>query len=263
MGYLSELWAVFWRGLIALWRNKILLIGNLIMPFAMIFFMAPAADTSGFSFEYLATGMMCMMIFFSGMFIPNNIIWDRDSKFLNILFVSPAHRSTIILGYSLVGAVRSTIQVSIIYLGAVGLSAAMGYEIYFSGGDFCLLILLTILTTILVGGFMTIIASYSKNSETFFLLSGMIGLPLMLMSNIFFEPTSFPIDLSGFGRFNPLNHLANTVRYLMFGDEVPGSTPIATLPAGVSPWEGPLIIILLAIVFTILGTYVFVRTVKK
>ncbi|MHA1265618.1 MAG: ABC transporter permease [Candidatus Helarchaeota archaeon] len=264
MGYLSELRAVFERGIIVLWRNKILLFGNIVMPLAIIIVMGPAADAQTFgdlSFEYLVTGMMCMMIFFSGIFIPNNIIWDRDSGFLNILFVSPAHRSSIVLGYSLVGAVRSTIQVTIIYIGAVLVSMGLGYDIYFSLGVFFGLIGLTILVTIFVGGFMTIIASISKNAETFFLLAGMIGMPLMFLSNIFFKPESLPFGLGVVGRYNPLNHLANTIRYLMFGDTFPGGG--STLSSGVTPWEGPVIITLFAIIFTILGTYIFVKTVKK
>ncbi|TFG05320.1 MAG: hypothetical protein EU536_02360 [Promethearchaeota archaeon] len=265
MSYILELWATFQRGLIVLWRNKILLFGNLLMPLATILIIGPAADLQTFgdlSFEYLTTGMMSLMIFFSGMFIPNNIIWDRDSKFLNILFVSPAHRSTFVLAYSLVGSVRSTIQVMIIYLTAVGISAAIGYDIYFNAIVLIGLIGITILVTIFVGGFMTIIASYSKNSETFFLLAAMVGVPLMFLSNIFFKAESLPFGLGTLGRFNPINHLANSIRYLMFGEYFP-RTMQSTLSEGVTVWEGPILIILLAFVFTILGTYIFVRTVKK
>jgi ABC-2 type transport system permease protein len=264
MGYMAELWAVFERGLLVLWRNKILLFGNILMPLAVIIILGPAADAQTFgdlSFEYLVTGMMCLMIFFSGMFIPNNLLWDRDSGFLNILFVSPSHRSTIILGYSLVGAVRSTLQVSIIYIGACLISAGLGYDIYFSLGVYFGLLGITVLVTIFVGGFMTIIASFSKNPETFFLLAGMIGMPMMFLSNILFEPASLPFGLGAIGRFNPLNHLCNTIRYLMFGDTFPGGG--STISAGATVWEGPLILISLAIIFTILGTYIFVRTVKK
>ncbi len=259
MGYISELTAVFQRGLLVLWRNKILLFGNMLMPLAVIIIMGPAAQaqTEGdISFEYLTTGMMSLMIFFSGMFIPNNLIWDRDSSFLKIMFVSPCHRSTIILGYSLVGAVRSTIQVSILYLGAVLISAIKNFGIIFSIGIFFGLLLITIIVTIFVGGFMTIIASYSKNSETFFMLAGMIGMPVIFLSNIFFDPINLPFNLGATARFNPLTHLTNTMRYLMFGGQ-------ATLTGGATAWEGPLIIVLLAVVFTFLGTYVFVRTVKK
>ncbi|MHA1649701.1 MAG: ABC transporter permease [Candidatus Helarchaeota archaeon] len=265
MGYFSEVWAVFQRGILVLWRNKILLFGNVVLPIAVIVIMGPAADMESFgqlSFEELATGILCMMIFFSGMFIPNNIILDRETKYLNILFVAPCHRSAIILGYSLVGAVRSLIQVIIIYVGACIISFYMEYAIYFSFGIFFGLIGIAILVTIFVGGFMTIIASYSKNSETFFLLSSMIGTPLIFVSNAFFSPESLPFNLGVFGRFNPLNHVVNTVRYLFFGEYYPGTTD-PVLSAGVTPWEGPVLIIILAIVFTLLGTYIFVRTEKK
>jgi ABC-2 type transport system permease protein len=265
MGYLAEVWSVFQRGLIILWRNKLLLIGNLILPFFVIIVLGPAADMESIgevSFEYLATGIMCMVIFTSGMFIPNNLIWDRDTKYLNILFVSPCHRSSIILGYSLVGAVRTTLQVIIIYTGACGISLAMGYGITFSIPMLFGLIAIAILVTIFVGGFMTIIASFSKNSETFFLISGMIGMPIIFLSNAFFSSESLPFNLGVFGRFNPLNHVANTIRSLLFGATYP-ETADPVLPSGVSVWEGPLIIILLAVAFTLLGTYIFVRTVKK
>jgi len=263
MGYMSELLATFQRGLVILWRNKLLLVGNLIMPIFIIIVLGPAADAQTFgdlSFEYLATGIMCMMIFMSGMFIPNNLIWDRDSKFLNILFVSPCHRSTIILGYSLVGAVRSILQVVIIYLGACVISSAMGYAIYFSIGIFFGLIGITLMVTIFVGGFMTILASYSKNSETFFLIASIIGMPIIFLSNAFFSSSSLPFNLGAFGRYNPLNYVVNTVRYLMFGPTFDGD-PV--LPPGSNVWEGPLLIIILAIGFTLLGTYLFVRSTKK
>jgi len=265
VGYNTEVWSIFQRGMIILLRNRLLLIGNLILPFFVIVILGPAADIQSFgglSFEQLATGIMCMMIFTSGMFIPNNLIWDRDTKYLNILFVSPCHRSSIILGYSLVGAVRSTLQIIIIYAGACGISFVMGYGINFSISVLIGLIGITILVTIFVGGFMTIIASYSKNSETFFLIAGIIGMPLIFLSNAFFNPENLPFNLGIFGRINPLNHVVNTVRYLLFGQYYPGTTdPVLT--SGVTVWEGPFLIFILAIAFTLLGTYIFVRTVKK
>ncbi len=262
---MSELLSVFQRGLIVLWRNKILLFGNLLLPFFVIVIMGPAADMESFgglSFEQMATGIMCMMIFLSGMFIPNNIIWDRDTKYLNILFVSPCHRSAIVLGYSLVGAFRAVIQVAIIYIGACLISLSMGFGISFSIGVFFILLLFSVLVTIFVGGFMTVLASFSKNSETFFLLSGMIGTPLIFLSNAFFSPESLPFGLGALGRVNPLNVVVNTVRYLFFGEYYPGTTD-PVLSAGVTVWEGPLIVTVLAIVFTLLGTYAFVRAQKK
>ncbi|MFX1296541.1 MAG: ATP-binding cassette domain-containing protein, partial [Promethearchaeota archaeon] len=105
-----------------------------------------------------------------------------------------------------------------------------------------------------------IIASYSKNIETFFLFSSMIVAPLIFLSNVIFSSESLPFNLGVFRRFNPLNHVVNTVRYLLFGNYYPGTTD-TVLPAGITPWEGPLLIITLAIIFTFLGTWVFVRTV--
>ena len=256
MGYYKEVLAVFQRGLIVLWRNKVLLFGNLLMPIAVIIIIGPAAEAQtlgDLGFDELATGMMCMMIFFSGMFIPNNIIWDRDSKFLNIMFVSPCRRSSIILGYSLVGSVRSVLQVIIIYCGASVISASMDYGVIFTVPALFALIGLTILATVFVGGFMTIIASYSKNSETFFLLSGMIGMPIIFLSNVFFKPESLPFNLGLLGKFNPLNYLVDTVRFLVTGQVEPGT----------NPWIGPVLFGLLAAIFTVLGTYIFVRTIKK
>ena len=258
MGYFSELTAIFQRGMIVLWRNKLLFFGNILMPLAVIAIMGPAASSQTFgslSFEDLTTGMLGILIFISGIFIPNSIIWDRDSKYLNILFVSPCNRSSIILGYSLVGAVRSTAQTLIIYIGACIISSSMGYNISFSGWIMFGLIAITILITIFVGGFMTIIASYSKNSETFFMLSGIIGMPLMFLSNVFFKPESLPFNLGALTKFNPLNYFIDTIRYLVLG---PGA-----LPPGEAPWMGPVLMIVLAIAFTFLGTYIFVHTVKK
>ena len=255
MTYFQELLAVFQRGLIVLWRNKLLLIGNMILPIAVIIVIGPAADaqTVGLEYEDLATGIMCMMIFFSGMFIPNNIIWDRESGYLNMMFVSPCHRSTIVLGYSLVGAVRSTLQVTTIYIGASLIGISLGHVNLRLGVDILiLLILLTILMTVFVGGFMTIIASFSKNSETFFLLSGMIVMPLIFLSNVFFNPASLPFGIGAFGAVNPLNYLVNLVRFITIGT-VP--------PEG--PFLGIIILALGAIGFTLLGTFSFVRTVKK
>ena len=256
MTYFQELLAVFQRGLIVLWRNKLLLIGNMIMPIAVIIVIGPAADkqTIGdLKYEDLATGIMCMMIFFSGMFIPNNIIWDRDSGFLNMMFVSPCHRSTIVLGYSLVGAVRSTLQVIIIYVGASLIGTSLGhYELRLGVDILIILILLTILMTIFVGGFMTIIASFSKNSETFYLFSSMIGMPLIFLSNVFFNPENLPFGIGALGAVNPLNYLVNLVRYITIGT-VP--------PEG--PFLGLIILILCAIGFTLLDTWAFVRNVKK
>lgn len=255
MTYFQELLAVFQRGLIVLWRNKLLLIGNMIMPIAVIIVIGPAADAQSFgalSYEELSTGIMCMMIFFSGMFIPNNIIWDRESGYLNMMFVSPCHRSTIILGYSLVGAVRSTLQVTIIYIGATLIGSALGHNLRLSVEVLILLVLLTILMTIFVGGFMTVIASFSKNSETFFLLSGMIGMPLIFLSNVFFQPESLPFGIGAFGLVNPLNYLVNLVRYITIGT-VP--------PEG--PFLGIIILSLGAVGFTLLGTWAFTFRSRK
>ena len=254
--------AVFERQLLLLWRKKIYFFLSLGMPAFIIFGIGPAASfltAGGISNEYMISGILCFSIIFSSMQGPLSLLFDKEQGYLNVELVSPIPRYSIILGQSLAGGFRALLQSLIIY--TIAISSGLCTEFSINPLNVIGLFGFAIIIAVFIEGFFSGILSITKNTESFAMVTQLIGMPFILLSNVFIPTDSYQGALSFIkyiGYYNPVNYALNGIRYILMGQ-----TPGFELWA---PWIGPfsiLLIALLAIVFTLTGTYLFLRSVKK
>jgi ABC-2 type transport system permease protein len=253
--------AVFERQLLILRRKKLYLILSLGMPAFIIFGIGPAADFltgGGVSTEELVTGILCFSIIFSSMQGPLSLLFDKESGYLRVELVSPIPRFSIILGQSLAGGFRALIQSFTIYIIAI-----VSGQVIFSFNPLNILGFLgmAIFIAVFIEGLFSGLLYFAKNTQSFSLLSQLIGMPFILLSNAFVPTNAYQGVLSFikyFGYFNPINHALNGIRYFLIG-YTPGFEPW-------EPWIGPVsigLVILYAIITTFTGTFLFLKSVKK
>ncbi|MBD3229036.1 MAG: ABC transporter permease subunit [Candidatus Lokiarchaeota archaeon] len=254
--------AVFERQLLIMWRKRIYFILSLLMPAFIIFGIGPAAEflTGGsVSTEYMITGIICFSIIFGSMQGPLSLLQDKEQGYLKVELVSPIPRFSIILGQSLSGGFRAILQSTLIY--SIALISGQAASFSINPLNIMGFLLMGVIISIFVEGFFSGLLALTKNVESFSLASQLIGMPLILLSNVFIPTNSYQGLLSFiryFGYFNPVNHALNGIRYFLLG-YCPGFEPW-------EPWIGPVSILLVsayAAICTISGTYLFLRSVKK
>jgi len=258
---ISSTLAVFERQLYILWRKKIYLFTGILLPVFFILGIGPALEnlTLKVSTEYVASGIICFTVIFGSMQGPFSLIYDRDTNYLNIQLVSPIPRFSIILGVSLAGAFRAIIECILMYIIAIGTGIA---NFYISPLHIIGFLICAILISVFIEGLFSSLLSIIKDTETFSLVSNFISMPFIFLSNAFFPTSSYRNTpffwVEQFGYFNPVNYALNTIRYFLMGY----CPDYLTL----EPWIGPLSVIIigiLALSFTFIGTYLFLYSVKK
>ncbi|MHA1270711.1 MAG: ABC transporter permease [Candidatus Helarchaeota archaeon] len=253
--------AIFERQLLILWRKKLYFILGLLLPAFFIFGIGPAVQSLtgyGVSTAFVASGIICFSVIFSSMQGPLALLYDKDLGYLNVELVSPIPRYSIILGQSLAGSFRAILQCTIMYT----ISVLSGINFYINPLNILGFFFVVIITSIFIEGLFSGILAIAKNAETFALITNFIGIPFIFMSNVFFPTSAYQGTIfywiEYLGYFNPVNHALNGIRLFLLG-YCPGFEKFGI-------WIGPISILsifLLAIIFTITGTYLFLRSVKK
>ena len=253
--------AVFERQLLILWRKRLNFFLSLLLPAFFILGIGPAVQnltTFNVTTEFIATGIICFSVIFSAMQGPLALLYDRDIGYLNVELVSPIPRYSIILGQSLAGGFRAILQSTIMFI----VSLFSGVQFYFGPLNIIGLLFVAIISAVFIEGFFSGILAIAKNPETFAIITNSIGMPMIFMSNIFFPTSAYRNTMfyfiEYFGYYNPVNYTLNGIRYFLMG-YCPGFEAF-------EPYIGPLsilVIFILAIVFTMIGTYLFLRSVKR
>lgn len=253
------------RQIIRLKRNKTVIIGQFGIPLLILLgfgfgFSSWIASFGGGGagaqatvfFDYLAVGIVMMSTFLASQFSAFAIVSDRELGFQNEILVSTAPRISIIIGNSLAGSFRALYQYAGVFTLGILLSLARNFgitSISLNPIDWLLAGLMILLTCLLVGGFMSFLSSLFESSESYYLISSMIGFPLFFLSDMFFPQTS----LGFIPYLNPLNYCTNAVRYFLLPSEVWLMPFIFTF----------LILLAMAVGFTLLATYIFQKTARK
>jgi len=252
------------RQIIRIRRNKTILIGQFGIPLLILigFGFGISSWIESFSgggtgadivfFDYLAVGVVLMSTFLASQFSAFAIVTDRELGFQSEILVSTAPRISIIIGNSLAGSFRALYQgVGVLALGILlSFLRGGGYtQIIINPINLIIVAGVIVLTCLFVGGFMSFMSSLFESTESYYLISSMIGFPLFFMSDMFFPQTTLGI----IPYFNPLNYATNALRYFLLPNYTWGLNIGFTL----------LILTVLAIGFTLLATFTFTRTARK
>ncbi|MHA1642472.1 MAG: ABC transporter permease [Promethearchaeota archaeon] len=217
------IWILAKREILGYWRAKSRVISSIAQTliFLVIFgggFFSVPIKIQGIQFSSLAftaSGMVGMVILFSGIFGGMGIIRDKLFGFMRELLIAPISRRTLMFGKTLGVAIQTLIQALLIVI----LSIFFG----FYGFNFSLIwrVLLVIPTAILVSigvvGMGLAIASRLNDFQGFGLIQTFIVMPMFLLSGALFPFNIVPMFLQIPMMLNPIFYGVDLFRAVLLG----------------------------------------------
>jgi len=249
------------RNLKAFWRNKPALIFNMILPFFFIFVFSSIFQGA---IAMMLAGIIIATSFDSGLRVSSSTIDDMTSGFMKEVLVSPVSRFTIAVGQFISSAIIGSIQGLLIYV--IGI-------VFFPDirPDSPLTVVLVVLSMAFVGlifaGFGLLMASKSKNMQTFQALSMALTMPMTFISGAYIPLFSLPVALQWVGRFNPMTYAVHFFRHvsIVSGDEIMTYTLareqeiLQFWGLNITPMVSVLILVVFGALFLFLSTMTFTR----
>src|ERR1039457_3173943 len=129
--YLRQTMAVAEADVRKLVHDPVELLTRMVQPvlwlliFGQVFNRTRAIPTGGISYlDFMAPGILAQSVLFGAIFYGISLIWERDLGIVQKFLVSPAPRSTLVLGRAISSTVRSLCQMVFVYLLSYLLQAA-------------------------------------------------------------------------------------------------------------------------------------------
>src|ERR1700722_17634323 len=216
--YLRQTMAVAEADIRKLVHDPIELFTRMVQPvlwlliFGQVFHRTRAIPTGGISYlDFMAPGILAQSVLFGAIFYGISLIWERDLGIVQKFLVSPAPRSTLVLGRAISSMARSLSQMVFVY----GLAFLLHVQLRF--GIFALLgvALAVMLGSAIFSTFSLIIACVVKSRERFMGIGQVLTMPLFFASNAIYPLILMPAWLRVVARGNPLSYQVDALRTLM------------------------------------------------
>jgi ABC-2 type transport system permease protein len=158
-------------------------------------------------FEFLAPGMMMMVVMFSVMTgLPRAISHEKELGTFDGILAAPTSRFSIILGKTIAQSVRGVIQGMVVMVLALVL---FGVTINGSVALAILLLLLGVFSFIGIGIVITSIAADEETAQTFMMV---LQFPMMFLSGVFFPIQQMPWYMQAISKVLPLTYATQAMR---------------------------------------------------
>lgn len=209
------IYAIFSRNITNFLRDKLSLVFSLVMSLFFLFIFSFVMKGSGAAIDrpinYLIAGIIIMTVFQQALNNSTGILTDLTSGFMKEIIVSPLPRWQISIGQILSSAAIAVIQGLVILV--VGL---------FIGLDLTPLSFVGMASVMIVAGvvfasFGLFIATLTRNSSTFQILTNIIVMPFTMLSGAYIPVTVMPKFLAPLVYINPLTYLTAMFRYVALG----------------------------------------------
>jgi ABC-2 type transport system permease protein len=246
--FLNEVWTLYQRTLIKIFRRPVMVYFSIVQPLIWLLLFGQVFDriaqAPGFSSAF---GGLSYQAFYTPAVILQTILFgagqsglglinDLDSGFLSKLLTTPINRLSILLGRVLGDMTRMLFQTIIILLasflsglrftdgaleptityhyGLAGLLGTMGIALLFG---------------ITLAGINVSIALTTRNTESTFLVSNFLTLPLIFISSAQLPLELLPGWIQVLARINPVTYAVNALRVLLYGEAgAPPGTGVAS-----------------------------------
>ena len=214
------------EGIIALWKRELIrffrspsrIIGSLAMPFFFLAILGTGLNGAfnipgmqGNYLEFIAPGIIGMVLMFGSMFSGITVIMDRQFGFLKETLVAPISRFSIVAGKALGGATTSIIQGALIMV----ISVFLGVQLQIT--NIILLAAFMFLISIMFVALGIAIASMLEDMHGFQLIMNFLIMPLFFLSGALFPLSSAPDLLKAVSLLDPLTYGVNGLRYILLG----------------------------------------------
>ncbi len=204
-------------------RARSRIIGSLGMPFFFLVFLgtgfknfqSPHLPVRVDYLNFVAPGIMAIVLQLGSMFGGMSILWDRQFGFLKEIMVTPVSRISIVFGRTLGGISTAVIQ-SLLFFG-VSLFAGLklpGFPGFIHCGLFMILIACAFVNMGLV------IASFMRDMQGFSIIMNFVMVPIFLLSGALFPLQELPQWLQSLCYVNPLFYGVDGLRFSLIGISV-------------------------------------------
>ncbi len=107
-----------------------------LLIFGQVFNRTRAIPTGGISYlDFMAPGILAQSVLFGAIFYGISLIWERDLGIVQKFLVSPAPRSTLVLGRAISSTARSLSQMVFVYVLAFLLHVQLRFGIFALAGS--------------------------------------------------------------------------------------------------------------------------------
>ncbi|MEK7849141.1 MAG: ABC transporter permease [Chloroflexota bacterium] len=219
---LRGIYTIWYREALRLRRDRLRLVGHMLSPllFLLVFGvglgrtmggMAPGLDFMQFLFPGIVGMTVLMTAFMSGV----SVVWEREMGFLKEVLVAPIPRASLVLGKTLGGGTVAVVQ------GIVVLLLAPLVGISLSPVLLLKLLPLLLLEALALGGLGVLLASRMYSMEGFQMLMGVLVMPMVFLSGVFFPVRDLPVWLGVVVHINPVTYGVDAIRQVMLGEAAP------------------------------------------
>jgi len=218
---LNAIYTLWLRDVKKFFRNKSRIIGSLGMPF---FFLAILGTgfSSAFSFpgipegvsyvQFLAPGIIGMVMLFASMFGGLSVLWDRQFGFLKEIMVTPVSRLSVVIGRIAGGVTTALFQGMLILV--IGIFMGMAIPGLVS---FLIAILIMALISVCFLSVGLIFATRMEDMQGFQIIMNFLIMPTFFLSGAFFPLSGTPAWLQTISSLNPLTYGVDGLRTVLVG----------------------------------------------
>jgi len=183
-----------------------------LLVFGQVLARVRAIDTGQLGYlAFMTPGILAQSVLFSAIFYGISVIWERDLGIVHKLLVSPASRTSLIIGKAISADFRGVVQTAVIYLIAFALRVQLRLEVPAILG---VLVIVT-LGSAVFATFSLVIACAVKTRERFMGIGQVLTMPLFFASNAIYPLQLMPPWLRAIARLNPLTYVVDALRELM------------------------------------------------
>ncbi|MCX6816206.1 MAG: ABC transporter permease [Candidatus Aenigmarchaeota archaeon] len=241
---LGDIYTIWLREMIRFVRAKSRIVSSLALPFFWLAFIGVGFGSTvklpSISYiDFLAPGILGMIILFTSIFSGLSILFDRQFGFMKEILVAPVSRTSIMLGKTLGGATIALINALLMLV----IASAIGV-IKIGPGIFTAIIFM-ILTAICFVSVGMIIASKMKSMEGFQMIMSFLIMPVFFLSGALFPLQNTPGWMQTISYFDPLTYGVDGLRDSLIGN---GMFPL---------WMNLSVLVGFSAVLIILGSYFF------
>jgi ABC-2 type transport system permease protein len=181
---------------------------------------AHALDTGDVPYlDYLLPGILAQSVLFIAIFNGISVIWERDLGIVHKFLVSPAPRTTLVLGKALGSGVRALVQAVVVVL----LGEALGVDLRLTPAALAGTVVVVLMGAAVFSTFSLIVACIVKTRERFMGVGQVLTMPLFFASNAIYPTSVMPGWVQAIAHANPLTYQIDALRELL----LPGHGSVA------------------------------------
>jgi ABC-2 type transport system permease protein len=261
MSSLEDIYWIAWREVKHYFRSRVGMASRLLQAASWLILVGSifsgtsallkAAGFQGSYYQYIAPGVIVMIVIFGSIFGGMTTLWDRRFGYFQKQLATPVARYSLALGKVLAISFISGIQALIILAISLLLGVRIGTGVL--GG--VAIILIAMLLAVGFASISVIIATVATTSEAFWGIVNLIGLPLVFVSSALFPAILMPGWLAATTRYNPLTYAVNAIQALM--------NPSFQISTSFTPEIDVLIVATFDAIMLIASTYLFRRETRR